>query len=101
MIVGFALETTDVLASARRKLDAKGLDLVVANDATEPGAGFGHDTNRVTLVSATGDGFGHDTNRVTLVSATGDEALPLLDKRAVATAILDRVAALLATRAAS
>jgi phosphopantothenoylcysteine decarboxylase/phosphopantothenate--cysteine ligase len=84
VIVGFALETTDVLASARRKLDAKGLDLVVANDATEPGAGFGHDTNRVTLVSA-----------------TGDEALPLLDKRAVASTILDRVATLLATRAAS
>lgn len=81
VIVGFALETTDVLASARRKLEAKGLDLVVANDATEAGAGFGHDTNRVTLVSA-----------------QGDDALPLLDKSAVAEVILDRVAALVAAR---
>lgn len=82
VVVGFALETTNVLASAREKLERKGLDFVVANDATEPGAGFGHDTNRVTIVSA-----------------AGDEALPLLDKRAVAEAILDRVITVLAARA--
>jgi phosphopantothenoylcysteine decarboxylase/phosphopantothenate--cysteine ligase len=81
VVVGFALETTDVLANARQKLVAKALDLVVANDATEAGAGFGHDTNRVTLVSA-----------------LGDEPLPLASKGAVAEAILDRVAAIRADR---
>ncbi|MFN9575135.1 MAG: bifunctional phosphopantothenoylcysteine decarboxylase/phosphopantothenate--cysteine ligase CoaBC [Gemmatimonadota bacterium] len=84
VIVGFALETTDVLASARRKLEVKSLDLVVANDATEPGAGFGHDTNRVTLVTA-----------------EGEVALPLLAKPAVAEAILDEVEARLARQGAS
>ncbi len=81
VIVGFALETEQVVERARGWLAAKGLDLVVANDATEAGAGFGHDTNRVTLVSA-----------------AGDEPLPLLSKREVAERILDRVAAMLAER---
>ena len=49
VVVGFALETNDVLANGRRKLASKDLDLIVVNDATEPGAGFGTDTNRVTL----------------------------------------------------
>ena len=74
-VVGFALETTAVVASARAKLAAKGLDLVVANDATEAGAGFGVDTNRVSLV--------HGDGTVT--------ELALMAKAAVAAAILDRV----------
>jgi phosphopantothenoylcysteine decarboxylase/phosphopantothenate--cysteine ligase len=74
-IVGFALETTDVLASARAKLESKQLDIVVANDATEPGAGFGVDTNRVTLVLRSGT----------------DEQLSLMSKADVAAAILDQV----------
>jgi phosphopantothenoylcysteine decarboxylase/phosphopantothenate--cysteine ligase len=78
VIVGFALETNDVLNGGREKLAAKGLDLIVVNDATEAGAGFGVDTNRVTLISRTGD----------------EEVLPLMDKRDVAEAILDRVEAL-------
>ena len=77
-VVGFALETTAVLASARAKLAAEELDLVVANGATEPGAGFGGDTNRVTLVGRDG----------------AAEELPLLSKVDVAAAILDRVEAL-------
>jgi phosphopantothenoylcysteine decarboxylase/phosphopantothenate--cysteine ligase len=81
VIVGFALETRDALAYGRGKLEAKGLDLVVVNDATEEGAGFGVDTNRVTFV-------GRD----------GDDALPLMPKRDVAEAIIDRVEALLASR---
>ncbi|HEU4632110.1 MAG TPA: bifunctional phosphopantothenoylcysteine decarboxylase/phosphopantothenate--cysteine ligase CoaBC [Gemmatimonadaceae bacterium] len=81
VIVGFALETGDPTASARDKLARKGLDLVVANDATEPGAGFGVATNRVTLVAA-----------------DGEERLPLLDKREVADAILDRAERLLEAR---
>ena len=78
IVVGFALETTAVVESARGKLVAKGLDMVVANDATEAGAGFGGDTNRVTFVVPDGP----------------PEPLPLLPKRDVAAAILDRVEAL-------
>ncbi len=78
IVVGFALETRDVLAHAAGKLVAKGLDLVVANDATEPGAGFGVDTNRVTLIGRAG----------------APVTLPLQSKHEVADAILDRVVAL-------
>jgi phosphopantothenoylcysteine decarboxylase/phosphopantothenate--cysteine ligase len=85
VVVGFALETTDAEANARRKLAAKELDLVVLNDANEPGAGFGVDTNRVTI-------FGRDGTR---------EALAVMPKVAVADAILDRVEALLAGHAAA
>ncbi|MEX2180999.1 MAG: bifunctional phosphopantothenoylcysteine decarboxylase/phosphopantothenate--cysteine ligase CoaBC [Gemmatimonadaceae bacterium] len=77
--VGFALETDDLLENAKAKLAAKGLHLIVANSAREAGAGFGYDTNRVTLVSAKGDVV----------------ELPLAPKREVADAILDRVEALL------
>jgi len=52
IFVGFAAETGDPLAEAQRKLTAKGLDLIVANDVTAPGAGFAVDTNIVTLLSA-------------------------------------------------
>ena len=75
IIVGFALETTDLLRGARRKLAGKMLDLVVANDATEAGAGFGVDTNRVTFVARSG----------------ADEEMALMSKADVAAAILDRV----------
>lgn len=78
--VGFALETHDLLANARRKLEEKGFRLLVANDATEAGAGFQLDTNRVTLLDAAG----------------GVQALPLLSKDEVAEAVLDRVASALA-----
>ncbi|HXY68767.1 MAG TPA: bifunctional phosphopantothenoylcysteine decarboxylase/phosphopantothenate--cysteine ligase CoaBC [Gemmatimonadales bacterium] len=81
VVVGFALETDDVVASARAKLEAKRLDLVVANDATEPGAG--------PEVA---------TNRVTIVSRDGAEALPLMAKDDVAAAILDRVQRLVSKR---
>lgn len=75
IVVGFALETDTPLAHGRTKLKEKGMDLVVINDATEPGAGFGVDTNRVTLVDREG----------------AEEVLPLLSKAEVADAILDRV----------
>ena len=48
--VGFALETDDLLENASKKLKEKGFDLLVANDATEAGAGFGVSTNRVTFL---------------------------------------------------
>jgi phosphopantothenoylcysteine decarboxylase/phosphopantothenate--cysteine ligase len=74
--VGFALETNDLVANARKKLEKKGFDLLVANDVTEAGAGFEVDTNRVTILTADGD----------------PEALPLMSKDAVAEEILDRAA---------
>ena len=73
--MGFALETDDAIANGRQKLRDKSLDLIVVNDATEPGAGFGVDTNRVTLIDRGG----------------AEEILPLLSKVEVADAILDRV----------
>ncbi|MDT8441884.1 MAG: bifunctional phosphopantothenoylcysteine decarboxylase/phosphopantothenate--cysteine ligase CoaBC [Desulfuromonadales bacterium] len=72
ILVGFAAETTDVVAQARQKLVGKGLDLVVANDVTEPGAGFDVETNVVRLIFADG--------RI--------EALPKLPKEAVADVLL-------------
>jgi phosphopantothenoylcysteine decarboxylase/phosphopantothenate--cysteine ligase len=82
VVVGFALETTDVLAGGRKKLVSKELDMIVVNDATEPGAGFGVDTNRVTLIMRDGD----------------EERLPLMSKVEVADAILDRVEKLIGGR---
>ena len=79
LAVGFALETDDLLENAKKKLASKGLDLIVANNAREPGAGFGYDTNRVTLISPDQE----------------MEELPLQSKDAVADAILDRVERLL------
>ncbi|RKH06141.1 bifunctional phosphopantothenoylcysteine decarboxylase/phosphopantothenate--cysteine ligase CoaBC [Corallococcus sp. CA053C] len=54
VLVGFAAETERVVEHAREKLERKGLDAIVANDVTEAGAGFGTDTNRVTVISRTG-----------------------------------------------
>jgi len=82
VIVGFALETNDAIASGRGKLASKDLDMIVVNDATEAGAGFGVDTNRVTFLMRDG----------------ADEALPLMSKHDVADAILDRVERLIGGR---
>jgi len=75
VIVGFALETTDGVRNAKDKLKSKQLDLVVLNDATEQGAGFGVDTNRVTLITRDGK----------------EEALDLMSKTDIAEILLDRV----------
>ncbi len=82
VVVGFALETEDALAYGRSKLEAKALDLVVVNDATEAGAGFDVDTNRVTFIGRDG----------------ASRELPLLSKPDVADAILDEVEELLSGR---
>lgn len=74
VLVGFAAETTDVVAYAQSKLQQKAADLMVAND-----------------VSRSDAGFDVDANAVTLVSAAGAEELPLQAKAAVAQRILDRV----------
>ncbi len=75
VVVGFALETGDGLARARKKLKDKRLDYVVLNDALEPGAGFEVTTNKVTLLARSG----------------AQTELPLQDKRDVARRILDMV----------
>jgi phosphopantothenoylcysteine decarboxylase/phosphopantothenate--cysteine ligase len=80
VVVGFALETENARENARRKLETKGLDLVVLNEATKPGAGFEVETNQVVLLDRDG----------------GEEELPLMSKAEVAESILDRVEALLA-----
>jgi phosphopantothenoylcysteine decarboxylase/phosphopantothenate--cysteine ligase len=82
VVVGFALETENLIANAGQKLESKGLDLIVANSATEVGSAFGADTNRVTLIAREG----------------AAEELSLRPKSEVADAILDRVEALLRGR---
>ena len=79
VLVAFAAETDDVIDNAKGKLARKNADLIVANDVTRKDAGFGADTNAVTLI-------------------TRDDArtLPLQSKRDVADGILDRVADLMA-----
>ncbi len=54
VLVGFAAETQRVVEYAREKLERKGLDAIVANDVTAPGAGFGVDTNQVTVLTRDG-----------------------------------------------
>ena len=76
-LIGFAAETNDTLAHAREKRLRKGLDMIVANDVTQAGAGFGVDTNIATLITA-----------------QGETALPLMTKRAMAVEILQAVVAL-------
>ena len=82
VLVGFAAETADAVARGRRKLDAKRVDLIVANDVTQPRAGFEHDTNAVTIITR-----------------DRDVEVPLQAKAAVADRILDHVVPLLGGRA--
>ncbi|MDP3939092.1 MAG: bifunctional phosphopantothenoylcysteine decarboxylase/phosphopantothenate--cysteine ligase CoaBC [Deltaproteobacteria bacterium] len=85
LLVGFAAETDRVIENARKKLEGKNLDLVVANDVTVDGAGFGVDTNQVVILDRDGT----------------ERPLPLLSKERTADAILDSVSALLSPRARS
>ncbi len=77
--VGFAAESRDLVDNAAEKLKSKHLNMIVANDITAQDAGFGTDTNRVTLIHENGD----------------RETLPLLTKAEVADAIVERLAGLL------
>lgn len=79
ILVGFAAETDDLLVNARQKLQEKNLDMIVANDVTEDGAGFDGDTNIVRLLTPDG----------------GVEELPKMSKDEVAGVLLERIAALL------
>lgn len=73
--VGFAAESENMVANAKKKLKEKRLDMIVANDITQADAGFDVDTNRVTMIDKKGKA----------------EELPLMSKREVAERILDRV----------
>ncbi len=75
LIVGFAAETRDLISEASAKLVRKGLDMIVANDVTEPDAGFEVDTNRVVLVAR----------------GVEPKPLPLMSKDDVAERIMDWV----------
>jgi phosphopantothenoylcysteine decarboxylase/phosphopantothenate--cysteine ligase len=75
VLIGFAAETEDLLANARKKLTGKNLDLIVANEVNRPGAGFAVDTNIVKMI----DRFGKV------------EELPLMSKEDLAHRVLDRV----------
>jgi len=74
VIVGFKAETGDAIAEASRMLRDKKLDLVVANDVTDPGSGFGSDDDQVAFVSA-----------------DGVEQLPLLKKTEVARRLVTKL----------
>ncbi|MEA2972105.1 MAG: phosphopantothenoylcysteine decarboxylase / phosphopantothenate---cysteine ligase [Actinomycetota bacterium] len=76
VLVGFAAETGDPRPRAREKLRAKGVDAIVANDVTAPGAGFGHDTNAVVIIE--------DDGR--------EVEIGLTSKQEVARAVVDMVA---------
>ncbi|MGD9491823.1 MAG: bifunctional phosphopantothenoylcysteine decarboxylase/phosphopantothenate--cysteine ligase CoaBC [Bacteroidales bacterium] len=54
IVIGFALETTNELANAQKKLDNKKADIIVLNSLNDPGSGFGHDTNKITLIRKSG-----------------------------------------------
>ena len=84
ILVGFAAETGSTDRAAE-KLRAKGVDMLVANDVTEPGSGFGTDTNRVTIFYTEG----------------APEQLPMLSKREVAELLLDRILIRLDSRGAA
>ncbi len=73
-LCGFAMETEDLIANAQKKYDTKGLDLVVANDISEDGAGFGSDTNIVTFIDK-----------------SGVHSMPIMSKRKLAYKILEKL----------
>jgi phosphopantothenoylcysteine decarboxylase/phosphopantothenate--cysteine ligase len=79
VFVGFALETDNAIENARAKLESKSLDMIVINNPREEGAGFGTDTNKVTL----------------FFKNSAKKELPLMPKYEVALKILDEVKVLL------
>jgi phosphopantothenoylcysteine decarboxylase / phosphopantothenate---cysteine ligase len=84
IVIGFAAETNDALANARKKLEGKSLDAIVLNDVSQPGIGF--DSER---------------NAVTILTQTGSEAVPETSKWEVAHRVLDAVVKMKASRTAS
>jgi phosphopantothenoylcysteine decarboxylase/phosphopantothenate--cysteine ligase len=79
ILIGFAAETEDLVTHAKKKMQEKNLDLIVVNDVTQPGAGFGSDTNQVKILYPTGQ----------------VRDLPLTTKEEISRLILDDVVGLL------
>jgi len=82
ILIGFAAETEDLIANAKKKLKEKNLDFIVVNDVTRAGAGFGSDTNQVRIIYPSGK----------------VKDLPLMTKEEVSQLILDEVVGLLKRR---
>jgi phosphopantothenoylcysteine decarboxylase/phosphopantothenate--cysteine ligase len=82
VLVGFAAETQDLLANAAQKVRHKQLDLIIANDISDPSLGFASDDNRVHILDAAGQ----------------IEELPTMAKARIADYILDRVQTVLTQR---
>ena len=82
ILIGFAAETEDLIANAKKKLKEKNLDFIVVNDVTRPGAGFSSDTNQVKIIYPSGQ----------------VKDLPLMTKEGVSQLILDEVVGLLKRR---
>jgi len=82
VLAGFAAETEDFATNALAKLKSKNLDLIVVNAVGGPDSGFDSDTNRASIIDAAG----------------GVRDIPLMSKSEMADAVLDRVAALLASK---
>jgi len=74
-LIGFALETTDEVKNATKKLEAKNADMIVLNSLRDEGAGFGHDTNKTTLLTRDGK----------------EISLPLQSKKEMAVAIVNHI----------
>ncbi|MEO1451602.1 MAG: bifunctional phosphopantothenoylcysteine decarboxylase/phosphopantothenate--cysteine ligase CoaBC, partial [Bacteroidota bacterium] len=85
ILVGFALETNDELGNAKKKLSSKNLDFIVLNSLRDPGAGFAHDTNKITILDRQGEQW----------------SFPLKSKLEVAKDILNRICAFIAEKAPS
>ena len=73
-LCGFSMETQDMIENSRRKLEKKNLDMIVANNLKVSGAGFGTDTNVVTIITK-----------------DGEKELPIMTKEQVASALLDEI----------
>ena len=84
IVIGFAAETQDVTANARKKLVQKGADMIVANDVSQDGAGFDVETNQVMLITA-----------------DSSDSLPMMTKLEAANRILDMAASLRRTPASA
>lgn len=82
ILVGFAAETEDLLAHARKKMTDKKVDMIVANNVAQSGSGFESDSNKITLVQKNGEIFD----------------VPLMSKREASRVILDRIEVLLAKK---
>ena len=82
ILIGFAAETEDLIANAKKKLKEKNLDFIVVNDVTQPDAGFGSDTNQVKIIYPSGQ----------------IKDLPLMTKEEVSQLVLDEVVGLLKRR---